>query len=241
MSNEDHRRVTFVLLNTVQKFFENRSISHFLVSLLLFVIGFCFVAIFYGDGSEKLLPSLFTNLGHNLIAAGIGFFFLEALFGQYLSTVAIKAEMDRVIDELTKVPEGDISMVLKKIRDKGFLEKNIFQGRNLRQINLSNQDLQGVNLRDTQLNDANLRGAKLDGADLHGATLFDADLTQASLTKADLRGARMQGAHLEGADFTKAKMLGANLAQARCDNTTVLPDGTCWTQLGDLKKFAEAE
>jgi hypothetical protein len=62
-----------------------------------------------------------------------------------------------------------------------------------------------------------LRRADLSGADLRAATLFASNLESAILSGADLRGATLHCA---------IGLNGSQLAAARMDETTILPDGS---------------
>jgi len=110
---------------------------------------------------------------------------------------------------------------------------------------LDDADLTGADLREARVPGASLRGAILHGTRLEGATLSESDLRDAAmdeaaldgayLSRASLRGAsfdgaQMSGASLLGADLTDADfstaigMSGAQLADARTDGSTRLPD-----------------
>ncbi|GAA1873040.1 pentapeptide repeat-containing protein [Pseudonocardia ailaonensis] len=82
-------------------------------------------------------------------------------------------------------------------------------------------DRRGADLIGARLRGADLRNASLRGALLLGADLRNADLRGADLTGADLRGAKLAGADLRGVLF----LLPPQLAAARGDRTTRLPDG----------------
>ncbi|CAI9412340.1 pentapeptide repeat-containing protein [Nocardioides sp. T2.26MG-1] len=81
---------------------------------------------------------------------------------------------------------------------------------------LTHADLAGQDLRERDLRSACLRGALLIGADLRSVVLH----------RTDLLGADLRGADLRGADLTEALFLtGPQLAGARTDETTRVPDG----------------
>lgn len=95
------------------------------------------------------------------------------------------------------------------------LAKTNFQG-----ANLSHTDFGRANLNRANLRDANLARAYLSYADLEGADLRGADLSFAYLNNANLRGANLCGANL-----SNAKINSEQLAMAKTNWATVLPNG----------------
>ena len=119
-----------------------------------------------------------------------------------------------------------------------------FSGCNLGKVNWSNS-VNGVGpnlkLRDFILNDATLNGsliqhqqmthAQMVGAKLNGVSFFDTVLDDSNMTRAELRDADFNGAdmarlELAGADLTGATQLPESIAQAKCTDSTIWPDGT---------------
>ncbi|RZM78960.1 pentapeptide repeat-containing protein [Leptolyngbya iicbica] len=123
------------------------------------------------------------------------------------------------------LPYGNLSranlqeLVVKQgnLGDAKLPNSNLNRAR-LNGVNLSRADLRYCRLRETRLSGCNLSGADLTGADLTGADLTEADLTGADLTEADL-----SDACLIGATFFRAVNL--DVSNAKCDRTTILPDG----------------
>ncbi len=91
---------------------------------------------------------------------------------------------------------------------------------NLQGANLSHTDFGRANLSRANLRDANLGRAYLSYADLEGADLRGADLSFAYLNNANLRGANLCGANL-----SNAKINSEQLATAKTNWATVLPNG----------------
>ena len=91
---------------------------------------------------------------------------------------------------------------------------------NLRHADLSNADFGKACLNYAVLQDANLGRAYFNNANLEGANLRGADLSFAHLTNANLKGANLCGANL-----TKAKITEEQLAQAKVNWKTTMPDG----------------
>ena len=94
--------------------------------------------------------------------------------------------------------------------------KEIFEGSNFREADLSGADLNGA-----ELSRADLSGADLSGADLRGADLRGADLSGADLRGADLSGADLDGADLSGADLRGADLRGTDLRVSFWDENTL--------------------
>ncbi|MFO7029364.1 serine/threonine protein kinase [Limnospira fusiformis CCALA 023] len=111
-----------------------------------------------------------------------------------------------------------------------------WRGANFYQARLSNANFQNADLKD-----ANFGRARLTEANFKNANLENAYLSTANLEKADLRGANLQGAYLTRANLRGANLCGANLrgctvgdeqlALARTNWRTILPNGKrkfCW-------------
>ncbi len=95
------------------------------------------------------------------------------------------------------------------------LIKTNFQGADLSSADFGRASLSRANLRDTNLGRAYLSYANLEGADLRGA-----DLSFAYLNHANLKGANLCGANLSNAKISEEQ-----LAQAKTNWATVLPNG----------------
>lgn len=99
--------------------------------------------------------------------------------------------------------------------NEGKLIKSNLRGANLHKADLSQTGMNHANLRDADLSDAFMSYCNLAGADLRGANLTNAYLTYANLT----------GANLCGANLTNAKVTQEQLAAAKTNWRTILPDG----------------
>ncbi len=95
------------------------------------------------------------------------------------------------------------------------LARTNFQG-----TDLSNTDFGRANLNRANLRDANLGRSYLSYADLEGADLRGADLSYAYLNHANLKGANLCGANL-----SHAKVNEEQLAVAKTNWATILPNG----------------
>jgi uncharacterized protein YjbI with pentapeptide repeats len=92
--------------------------------------------------------------------------------------------------------------------------------------------LQYAEMNRAKIYDANLKLADLRNANLRGALLQGAELVQA-----DLRGADCFGVNFENTDLSAALFEGANLASAKFNSNTIMPNGLRWTMTTDLTLF----
>lgn len=95
---------------------------------------------------------------------------------------------------------------------------------NLQRINLSNGRFHDAKLTRTNLHGANLFQANFCRATLNKATLRDANLSRAYFNEADLQEADLRGADLSSADFSKAKLNGTNLCGANLSGAVLSED-----------------
>lgn len=95
------------------------------------------------------------------------------------------------------------------------LRKTNLQGANLARADFGRASLAHANLRDANLGRAYFMGADLEGADFRGADLSHANLKEANLTKTNLCGANL----------SNAKISQDQLAAAKTNWSTVLPNG----------------
>lgn len=93
-------------------------------------------------------------------------------------------------------------------------------GTNLQRADLSNADLGRADLSQAILKNTNLDNAYLAYADLQGA-----DLRGANLTGAHLRYAHLKGANLCGANLSDAQVTQEQIALAKTNWLTVMPNG----------------
>jgi uncharacterized protein YjbI with pentapeptide repeats len=145
---------------------------------------------------------------------------------------------------------------VRELRNRGWLENGSLRGKvftkaNLQGVDLTRADLQGSKLNWANLKEADLTYANLQGADLGGthfekasddaaraATFWDANLRDAILRQATLFGVNFGRADLRGAKLNDAKLTFAtDLENAKCDENTILPDGSKWTPDTDWVKF----
>jgi uncharacterized protein YjbI with pentapeptide repeats len=94
---------------------------------------------------------------------------------------------------------------------------------NLSEANLERSNLSRATLREANLQRANFIRATLQNADLHSADLSGADLRYANLSRVNLENAKLTGTRLNGCNLFKAR--NADLSEAECDHTTIMPDG----------------
>lgn len=91
---------------------------------------------------------------------------------------------------------------------------------NLQGADLSSTDFTGCDLRQAMLRNADLGRSYLSSANLEGADLRGADLSYAHFKCTKLKGANLCGANLSNASITEEQ-----LAQAKTNWTTVMPNG----------------
>jgi predicted secreted protein len=109
-------------------------------------------------------------------------------------------------------------------------------------VNHSHSNLSFAILEETNLTGANLSGADLSYGLMLKVNLTGANLQFATLRSANLRSATLIGAAMDGVDLTKTDLRGANLtganvtdealSAAKCDENSVLPDGSKGATLG---------
>ncbi|MBE9138940.1 pentapeptide repeat-containing protein [Nodosilinea sp. LEGE 07088] len=100
-----------------------------------------------------------------------------------------------------------------------------FNQSQLPSANFQGSDLSNANFGRANLSHASLRNANLVKAYFHYANLEGADLRGANLARASLSNANLRGANLCGADLTGALISSDQLAVARTNWSTVMPNG----------------
>ncbi len=110
------------------------------------------------------------------------------------------------------------------------LQRTLLMEVNFNQSKLPSANFQGADLTKANFGRANLsrailRNAKLVKAYFHYANLEGADLRGANLAQACLSNANLRGANLCGADLTGALISDDQLATARTNWSTVMPNG----------------
>ncbi len=131
-----------------------------------------------------------------------------------LQTAYIKGRRDFAQQNLSSLVLTDANLA------GGIFHQSKLRRTNLQGANLANADFGRASLNQANLRNTNLGRAYLGGADLEGADLRGADLSHAYLNKANLRGANLCGANL-----TSAKIDDAQLAMAKTNWSTVMPNG----------------
>ncbi|TVQ42139.1 MAG: serine/threonine protein kinase [Gloeocapsa sp. DLM2.Bin57] len=113
-----------------------------------------------------------------------------------------------------------------------------FCQRSLKRFNLKKANLAGSKFHQSQLVEVNFQGANLSKADFGRANLFKAILRDANISEAylgyanledaDLRGADLSFAYLNYANLKGANLCGANLSGARISDTQLAQAKTNW-------------
>lgn len=142
------------------------------------------------------------------------------------------------------------------------LDKAVLANANLTNATMQNATLVGAILGGAKLNNANLyvanltkaymTGVRFDGAYMRFTNLSDVKLDRAYLRNVDLSGVRLEGADLQysslkgsnledallsGANLTGANLTDVLLSNAKFDETTLLRDGSMWSEGRDLSEF----
>lgn len=108
---------------------------------------------------------------------------------------------------------------------KSDLSGGIFYQSKLTRINLQGADLSSADFGQASLTRANLRDANLGRAYLSNSDLEGADLRGADLSFAYLNHANLKGANLCGANLANAKITEEQLALAKTNWATIMPNG----------------
>jgi uncharacterized protein YjbI with pentapeptide repeats len=125
----------------------------------------------------------------NSDAAKIAWHSRRSLFANTLVLPGFKLPDEKQFDA-AKLDLVDATLA----REGGHFENAIFEGADLRKIDLANAQLQGADLLR-----ANLQSAQLQHANLDGSNLFQAKLQLASFDTAKADGANLAEAELQGA------------------------------------------
>lgn len=101
-----------------------------------------------------------------------------------------------------------------------------------------NVNLSQACLDTSTLNSSVLEKATLERASLLGAHLYKTSLKNAYMVGAELAFANLRETDLRGANLTDSLLAGVyNIDTARFDNTTIMPDGSNWSNTVDIEKF----
>ncbi|MBE9041835.1 pentapeptide repeat-containing protein [Oscillatoriales cyanobacterium LEGE 11467] len=96
-------------------------------------------------------------------------------------------------------------------------------------------DLSGFDLQHIELSQVNFYGSKLVRTNLKGANLHKADLSSASMSYAVCRGANLSNAYLSYSNLSGADLRGANLSNAYLTHANLRGANLCGANLIDAK------
>jgi serine/threonine-protein kinase len=133
----------------------------------------------------------------------------QTLLTSYQSGRRDFAEKDISLQDLQKANLSGINF------NQSRLVRVNFQG-----ADLASADFSGADLRQSMLRNANLSRVYLTDANLEGA-----DLRGANLSFANFQGAKLKGANFCGANLTSADITEEQLAEAKTNWTTIMPNG----------------
>ena len=175
----------------------------------------------------QLWLELYGNLGTGLVDIAITVLLIDRLSRLREQ----RAEMERLIREMSSRDNATAIRAVDSLRDRGALADGLLEGADLKYANLDGAILAGADLKRAYLSFGKLAGADLRNADLEGAILRAADLAEAMLINARLDGVKLLDANLQSANLHGASLRGANLAGADLNGVRGLSD----------ERLAEAE
>ncbi|GCL50636.1 serine/threonine protein kinase [Microcystis aeruginosa NIES-3804] len=118
-------------------------------------------------------------------------------------------------------------------------EKVILDAYNHGRRNFAQEELPNLNLAKAKLLGVNFCQSKLTGANLQGADLSNADLGRANLSQAILKNTNLNNAYLGYADLEKVDLRGANLTGARLRYANLKDANLCGANLCDAQVTRE--
>lgn len=142
---------------------------------------------------------------------GLSYGVIEADLAPYLA-----ARADIAFQSFSNYPGDAVRESVTAIQGPNLAAHNLRHAR-IAYSSLVNADFRNARLDHAAITVSDLRRADLSGADLRAATLFASNLESAILGGVDLRGATLHCA---------VGLNGSQLAAARTDETTILPDGS---------------
>ena len=258
----------FTRWQEITQLWQTYAIQYRLLLILAFIIAGIWL---FGNNGLNLLESMLgyaTNVFTEALSIIVTILVLNRLSRdrEQRDNEALQKRLDE--QELTRLKAllGSNENVVTKIAiaelsAKGWLYDGSLNGADLPVANLENADLMEIYLIDADLSEANLAGASLINANLAGVFLSQANLAGASLSQSNLTDSDLSFAHLLGADLTLAHLEGADMRTAnlkdtdlrsanlknanmygvRCNNKTILPDGTNWTTDVDWSKYGAVQ
>ncbi len=118
-------------------------------------------------------------------------------------------------------------------------EKAILYAYNNGRRNFAQEELSNLNLSKVQLLRVNFFQCKLTGTNLQGADLSHADLGRANLSQAILKNTNLDNAYLGYADLEESDLRGANLTCARLRYANLKDANLCGANLSDAQVTRE--
>ncbi len=114
----------------------------------------------------------------------------------------------------------------------------IFSNADMSSANLANLYIDEGNIdEEYHWHNVNLSGANLTGANLPRQSFRNANLTGAVFRNANLSHSDLSHADLMDTDFTEADLTEVNFDGAKFRYTTILPDGSYWTEDTNMTRF----
>jgi len=164
----------------------------------------------------QMIVNNLSELLEGLVPEAVGIVFTVLILDKLAENRAIEQVKQRLILQLGSPDNDATKSAIRALWDYGSLQNGDVQNANLWGANLVRADLGQCDLRNVNLWHANLAGAWLWSTDLRGAYL---------------RSANLRDAVMDSTRFGRVKF----------DETTVLPDGTCWGNYGDIDRFTNPD
>jgi serine/threonine-protein kinase len=133
---------------------------------------------------------------------------------------------------------SSVDITLSK-RKRRLDEKAIFDAYDNGRRNFAQEDLSNLNLSKAKLLGVNFFQCKLTGTNLQGADLSNADLGRANLTQAILKNTNLNDAYLGYADLEESDLRGANLTGANLRYAHLKNANLCGANLSDAQVTQE--
>jgi serine/threonine-protein kinase len=133
---------------------------------------------------------------------------------------------------------SSVDITLSK-RKRRLDEKAILDAYNNGRRNFAQEDLSNLNLSKAKLLGVNFFQCKLTGTNLQGADLSNADLGRANLTQAILKNTNLNDAYLGYADLEESDLRGANLTGANLRYAHLKNANLCGANLSDAQVTQE--
>ena len=215
-------------------------------------IGFLIGATMnFGQGISQFAGGFWAEA----LGIGITVFIIDQFYRRREEQCSIRERNERLIRQIGSTVNDVARDAVHEANKVDLLigDKGLLQGKNLWNADLQKAVLQGVNFHEVNLRESNLENAYLQWADLSFADLTNANMKKSLLLGANLQNSELINADLSGADLTDANLVNAItksdptmsesgervIYETEFDVTTILPDGSNWTQKTEITMFTD--